>query len=143
MSFDLRIEANDLKINPDGTIQTVRDNEKLVQDIVKAILTTLGSNRFHNWYGSLLSSAMIGQVLDASMAEIEAESAISNTLSNLIALQKSQAQFQYVSAGETIAAVRDISVTRDETDPRQYQITVSVLTKKLTIVEETFSLTVG
>lgn len=143
MSFDLRIEANDLKINPDGTIQTVRDNEKLIQDIVKALLTTLGSNRFHNWYGSLLSSAMIGQVLDASLAEIEAERAVSNTLSNLIALQKTQAQTQYVSAGESIATIRDIGVTRDEIDPRQYQITVSVLTKKLTIVEETFDLTVG
>lgn len=143
MSFDLKIEANDLKINPDGTIQTVRDNDKLVQDIVKALLTTLGSNRFHNWYGSLLSSAMIGQVLDATLAEIEAERTISNTFSNLISLQKAQAQTQYVSAGETIAAIRDISVIRNETDPRQYQITVSVLTKKLTIVEETFTLTVG
>lgn len=143
MSFDLRIEANDLKINPDGSIQTVRDNEKLVQDIVKALLTTLGSNRFHNWYGSILSAAMIGQILDPSLAEIEAERAISNTLSNLIALQKAQAQIQYVSAGETIATIRDIAVVRDEMDPRQYQITISVLTKKLTIVEETFSLTVG
>jgi hypothetical protein len=143
MSFDLRIEANDLKINPDGTIQTVRDNEKLIQDIVKALLTTLGSNRFHNWYGSVLAASMIGQVLDSSLAEIEAERAISNTLSNIIALQKAQAQIQYVSAGETIASIRDISVVRDETDPRQYQITVAVLTKKLTIVEETFSLTVG
>lgn len=143
MSFDLKIEANDLKINPDGTIQTVRDNDKLVQDIVKALLTTLGSNRFHNWYGSLLSSAMIGQVLDATLAEIEAERTISNTFSNLISLQKAQAQTQYVSAGETIAAIRDISIIRNETDPRQYQITVSVLTKKLTIVEETFTLTVG
>lgn len=140
MSFDLRIVNNDLSINPDGTVQTVRDNEKLVQDIIKALLTPFGSNKFYKWYGNAIAGRIVGEALDDTMLQIEAERSVQDTLSNIISLQKSQAKYQYVSAGETMAAIREISVVRDETDPRQYQITVSVLTRKLTIVEETFTL---
>jgi len=142
MSFDLRIESNDLAINNDGSIQTVRDNDKLIQDIIKAILTTIGSNKFHKWYGNALSASVIGQALDMVTIEAEAQRTIQNTLSTLIALQNAQARIQYVSAGETIAVIRHISVLRDEQDPRQFQVTVSVLTRKLNVVEETFELRV-
>jgi len=142
MSFDLKIENNDLDLNPDGTLQTVHDNNKLAQDIIKAILTPLGSNRFFRWYGSMITARVIGNVLSASQTEIEVERAIQNTLSNLVALQKVQSRTQYVSAGETIAAIRSVSSARNPEDPRQWEITVSVLTRKLTLVEETFSLRV-
>jgi hypothetical protein len=142
VSFDLKIENNNLVINPDGTLQTVSDNPKLVQDIIKALLTPLGSNRFFRWYGNSLASTIVSENLDDVMIEIEAERSIQDTLGNLLILQKEQAKNQYVSAGETIAAIREISVTRDDVDPRQYQVTVSVLTRKLTLVEETFSLRV-
>ncbi|MFA5048812.1 MAG: hypothetical protein WC516_07335 [Patescibacteria group bacterium] len=141
MSFDLRIENNDLKINPDGSIQTVRDNQKLIQDIIKALLTTTGDNKFFSWYGSSLSLNLIGQVLDNDFVTSEAERSIQNTLSQLISLQNAQARTQYVSAGEMIAAIRNVTVLRSNIDPRQYDITVSVLTRKLNVVEETFSLT--
>jgi hypothetical protein len=140
MSFDLKIENNDLIINPDGSIQTVRDNEKLEQDIIKALLTTLGSNNFHKWYGNSLGASVIGQSMNVNTIATVAESDIQNTLSTIMALQNMQARTQYVAAGEIIAAIRNISVLRDNTDPRQFEITVSVLTRKLNIVETTFSL---
>lgn len=140
MSFDLKIENNDLALNPDGTLQTVRDNAKLAQDIVKGILTPLGSNKFFRWYGSTVSVRTIGQVLDATVTQTEIERSIQDFLSNLISLQKAQARVQYVSAGEQIAAIRSVSALRDPNDPRQWQILVSVLTRKLTVVEETFTL---
>lgn len=140
MSFDLKITNNDLAINSDGSLQTVRNNDKLVQDILKAILTPLGSNKFFKWYGCLVGQRVIGQVLDASLMETEIQRSIQDTLSNVIALQKAQAQSQYVSPGESIAAVMDIMVLRNDSDPRQYEIYVSVLTKKLTVAETTFTL---
>lgn len=140
MSFDLRIENNDLKINVDGSIQTVRDNQKLIQDIIKALLTTTGDNKFFPWYGSSLSLNLIGQVLDNDFVTSEAERSIQNTLSQIISLQNAQSRTQYVSAGEMIAAIRSVTVLRSNTDPRQYEITISVLTRKLNVVEETFSL---
>ena len=142
MSFDLKIENKDLSINPDGTVKTVRDNEKLKQDIIKAILTPLGSNPFHQWYGSTLSQRTIGMALDAGHTEAEAQRAIQNTLTNLVALQKAQARTQFVSPGETIASIQNVSVLRDDVDPRQWQIQVTVLTKQLTTVEESFTLRV-
>lgn len=140
MSFDLRIENNDLKINPDGSIQTVRDNEKLIQDIIKALLTQVGDNRFFPWYGNSLAGNLVGYILDSNTIASEAERSIQTTLSQLMALQKAQSQTQYVSAGEMIAAIRSVTVLRSNIDPRQIEITVSVLTRKLNIIEETFTL---
>lgn len=142
MSFDLKIESNDLILNNDGSVQTVRDNSKLLQDIIKAVLTEIGTNKFHKWYGNALAPSVIGQALDIVTIETEAQRTIQNTLNTLIALQNVQARTQYVSAGETIAAIRSIVVLRDNQDPRQFQISVSVLTRKLTIVEDTFELQV-
>lgn len=140
MSFDLKIVNNNLALNPDGTVQTVRDTAKLGQDIVKGVLTPLGSNKFFRWYGSTVSIKTVGQVLDATITQTEVERAIFDTLSNLVALQRAQARIQYVSAGEQIAAIQGVSAMRDPNDPRQWQILVSVLTRKLTVVEETFTL---
>lgn len=140
MSFDLKIVDNDLIFNVDGTLQTVINNDKLVQDITKAILTPIGSNRFFKWYGCALSSRVIGEVLDATLTQIEIQRSIQDTLINLISLQKAQARTQYVSAGESIAAIQEISVLKNMEDPRQYEIYVSVLTRKLTMAETTFIL---
>jgi phage baseplate assembly protein W len=142
MSFDLKIVGNDLALNPDGSVQTVRDNEKLKQDILKAILTARGSNRFHQWYGSVISERLIGQVLDANQLDAEAQVAVQETLSTLASLQTAQARVQYVSPGETLAGLSDVWVARDQTDPRQWSITVAALTRQLTVVEETFFLRV-
>lgn len=142
MSFDLKIEENNLSINPDGTIKTVRDNTKLSQDCIKALLTPLNSNIFYSWYGNALAATIIGESINNNLIEIEAERSIQNTLSNLSFLQKEQNKVQYVSAGEMIAAIQNVLVVQDDQDPRQYQITVSILTRKLTIIEETFSLQV-
>jgi hypothetical protein len=140
MSFDLKIANNDLNINNDGTLQTVFDNEKLTQDIVKSVLTPIGSNPFHRWIGSTINARIVGQVLDASHTEIEATRALQNTLTNLIALQNEQGKGQYVSPGEQIASILRISVIRNANDPTQWEVTVSVLTRKLTTVEESFTL---
>jgi phage baseplate assembly protein W len=142
MSFDLKITNNRLEINPDGSIQTVRDNEKLIQDILKIVLTSSGSNKIFPWYGSALGTRVIGNVLDTTQLETEISRSVQTALSNLIALQKAQLRTQYVSAGESIAAVRDISVLRSDEDPRLYEINISVLTRKLTVVEDTFLLKV-
>ena len=140
MSFDLKIDNNDLNLNPDGTLQTVHDNNKLAQDIIKAVLTPLGSNKFFRWYGSMIGARVIGNVLSASQIESEVERAVYNTLSNIVALQKVQSRSQYVSAGEAIAAIKNVSLARNPVDPRQWEITITVLTRKLTVVEETFGL---
>jgi hypothetical protein len=140
MSFDLKLVDNDLDLNTDGTLQTIRDNSKLVQDILKAILTEQGENPFHRWYGGVISLRLIGNVLDANQGATEAERAIQDTLATLVALQREQARVQYVSPGETLATLKSVDVLRDDTDPRKWQVTVAVITRALTVVEVTFGL---
>lgn len=142
MSFDLKIINNKLSINPNGSLQTVRDNEKLIQDILKIVLTSSGSNKIFHWYGSTLGTSVIGNVLEQSQLETEISRSIQSALNNLIALQKAQSRTQYVSAGETIAAIRGVYVLKSDEDPRLYEIGISVLTRKLNVVEDTFTLKV-
>lgn len=139
MSFDLKIEFNDLLIGNNGDLAIVRNNEKLGQDIIKGVLTPLGSNRFFGWYGSGLNINIIGQVLDRSIREIEIQRSIEDVLNNIVKLQKAQSRDQYVSPSEQIASIKDISVF-NETDPRLYSISISVITRQMTEVNETFEL---
>ncbi len=140
MSFDLKLENNDITIGTDGSVKIVLDNDKLLQDVLKIILTPQGSNRFYKWYGSALSERIIGTVLSPFTTEVEITRSIEESLNNLMYLQQNQSRFQYVSAPETIAAISSIYSERTEDDPRVYNIYVSVLTKKLTLVETTFQL---
>jgi hypothetical protein len=140
MSFDLKLENNDLSIGTDGSVKIVMDNDKLLQDVLKIILTPQGSNRFYKWYGSAMSERIIGTVLGPFLTEVEITRSIEESLNNLMFLQQGQSKYQYVSAPETIAAINDIYSERAEEDPRLYNIFVSVFTKKLTLVETTFQL---
>lgn len=140
MSFDLKIESNDLVIGANGDVDIVQDNEKLGQEVVKGILTPLGGNRFFRWYGSAINLRTVGQILDDSILEMEAQRSVEDLLNNIIKLQKVQSREQYVSPGEMIASVRDISVLRNQEDPRQYEVVVSLITRQLTEVNETFQL---
>ena len=142
MSFDLRILNNDLAINPDGTIQTVENNEKLIQDVLKAILTPLGSNIFFKWYGNNITNRVVGQNLPPQLLDLEIKRGIEDSIFNIMSMQKSQARSQYVSAAETISSINEISVLRNEEDPRQFEIYIAILTKKLNVIETTFSVRV-
>lgn len=131
MSFDLKISNGDLVIN-NGKLQTVIDSEKLIQDILKICLTSAGTNPLHPWYGSFLSRTVIGNALENAVVVQIAESQLQTALENLKKLQDIQLKsFQRVSADEQISAILDISIIRNQIDPRLYNISVNVLTKSM------------
>jgi phage baseplate assembly protein W len=134
MSFDLSLEKGDIKISSDGSVKTVSNNAKLKQDIVKILLTELGDNRFHPKYGSHIGALQIGHYADAKLISLDLESSARKAVGNLIALQSGQSRRQKLSPGEVIVDILKVSVTRDQVDPRLYNIFVSVLTKSLTEV---------
>lgn len=139
MSFDLKIEGNDLTLGANGDIAILTDNNKLSQEIIKAIITPLGSNRFFKWYGSTIGAKIIGKVLPYGMAELEAQRSIEDTINNIVALKKAQSRVQYVSPAETIANIQEISVLRSLEDPRQFEVVIVILTRQLTEITETFA----
>jgi phage baseplate assembly protein W len=140
MSFDLQLIDDDLSIKPDGKIRTVTDTPKLRQDILKAIVTELGSNRFHQWYGCNVNEGIIGQNLPMGILEAEIVSSITETLNRIKALQKTQAVSQYVTLSEMISEVGPIFVSRNPADTRQLNIVVTVYTRQLTKIEEVFTI---
>ena len=127
MSFDLKMEYGDLVLNND--FQLVYSNEKLIQDMAKMVLTTKGSNPYHPGVGSTVTEESIGRALGISESQMEAS--ISEALELLSALQSQQSRVQRVSPGELLAQIQNITVVRDETDSRQFNVLIEVLTQEL------------
>jgi len=140
MSFDLELINSDLSIKPDGTIRTVDKTDKLRQDIIKIILTPIGSVKFHPWYGSSVNDGLIGETVPDNMLFQDINTSILQSLSKLQTLQRSQATSQRVSLAEMIASVRDILVQRNPSDPRQVNAIILVIAKDFNTVEESFGI---
>lgn len=129
MSFDLKIKNGDLFIN-NGVLQTVVDSEKLIQDILKICLTTAGTNPLHPWYGSFISRTIVGNPLHSSVLVQIAKSQLNTALDNLKNLQTQQVKsFQRVSADEQIHHIQDISIIRNQIDPRLFDVQIIAKTK--------------
>lgn len=143
MSFDLALNMGDLKINNDGTIDTVAGNSKLRQDILKILLTEVGSNKFHPKYGSHIGALQIGSSSDNRLISLDLESSARTALENLMSLQRSQSRRQSLSSGEIILDILDVKVTRDTVDPRLYNIFISVLTQELTEVRSSVTIRIA
>ena len=134
MSFDLKIKNGDLIIDKTGVIEPVIGNSKLKQDILKILLTDVGDNKYHKRYGSMLGKIRVGSITDEKIIKLDLEKSVRNALNNLMSLQRSQAKRQTLSSGEIISKVLNISIFRDDSDPRAYNIMVSVLTGEITEV---------
>jgi phage baseplate assembly protein W len=143
MSFDLTLERGDIKIMAGGSISLVVGNAKLRQDILKILLTELGDNKFHPKYGSYIGSLQIGHQVDNKLISLDLESSARDAVRNLMSLQRSQARRQSLTPGELIIKIIDISVARDEVDPRLYNIFVSVLTQELTEVRDNITVRIA
>jgi phage baseplate assembly protein W len=140
MSIDLKIVNGDLVINQ-GALQTVQDSEKLIQDILKILLTDVGADPLQPAYGSYLSRSIIGNPMQNSAITQIAKSQINTCMVNLQQLQMLQVKsFQKVSADEQLAAITGISVIRSAFDPRLFNIKVSGLTKGYQPVSTAFTL---
>jgi hypothetical protein len=57
-----------------------------------------------------------------------------------MSLQREQSKRQLLSSSEIILDVKNISVERDEEDPRLYNIFISILTQKLEQINEVITI---
>lgn len=137
MSFDLKLEDGDLKIQ-NGDLQLVQDNEKLIQDALKILITPIGANKAHPWYGCDVGQALVGGIFDKGFTNDVATQQVVAAMDNLQILQKSQARNQVLTAGETIAAIKDVYVNTSPKDQRVVELKVTLLTNALTLVSVKF-----
>lgn len=130
MSFDLRIKDGDVVIGQNGDVEIVENTDKLVQDILKIVLTPIGSNPFHPWYGSPISKSLVGRALEEDFISSIATQQLQTSLDRLMSLQQAQLkENQLVTASEQIAAVQRVLVERNISDPRFYTIFLTILSK--------------
>jgi len=141
VSFDLKLESGDIKFSPEGELDTVTGFDKLKQDVIKILLTEVGENDYHPWYGSKLGQAVVGRATTFNITLRNVELAVTTSLENLAFLQNEQLQYQTVTPAEAISAINFVNVEREPLDPRQWNIRVSVFTKALTEISEDFSIT--
>jgi len=140
MSFDFLLIENDLKLDAEGKIKTVEGTQKLRQDILKIILSSLGSNRFHPWYGCSVSEETVGKNLPDNLLLLTIQTSIRQSLERLQKLQQQQQTSQKVSLSELIQTIGPINAYRNPDDLRQIKIDVIVYTRQLTEVKESFTL---
>lgn len=140
MSFDLKIINGDL-VMKNGDLRKVEDSEKLIQDILKILLTEVGSNPNHPYYGSSISKSLIGSALDKNLLTQISESQIKNCLDVLKKLQEDQVKsFKFVTADEQIQQISSIKITKNISDPRYYDITIKAISKGRKPITSEFSI---
>ena len=139
MSFDLKIVAGDLRIE-NGDLALIKGSDKLKQDIVKVALTELGSNPVQPWYGSLLSSNLIGSGLPSDIVISTVKSQIEKSIEMLKQLQADQiSKGQKLTPDEQISFIKGISVVQDTKNPQVLRVGISVLTRAFGQVNASFT----
>ena len=141
MSFDLKVSGGDLVIDTNSDVKTVQDSEKLIQDVLKMLMTEQGSNIWWPWYGSTLAGSMIGSPFESQFISSVAENQIRSSLETLQNLQSDQASRQTVTPAELLAAIKSVNVQRNQINPTFFSISLSILTKNLTVVNTSFNVT--
>lgn len=134
MSFDLKLNNGDLQIGSNGDLSTVSDTDKLIQDLLKIVLTPINGNPFQPSYGSYLTNTLIGSILDDNFTISSAQTQIITSLQNYMKEQKKQAQRQIVTPAESLAAVQKVEVIKNPVDSRFWEVAVNVLTRDFTAV---------
>ena len=140
MSFDLKLIGGSLKIGSNGDLETVRDNDKLRQDILKLLMTPIGGNKANGWYGSSISKFAIGNIFDMEFTKDAITQQIRAALDNYQIIQKSQSQNQTLTAAEQLLAIKDIYVNTNAQNQTKLEIKITVITGALTTLNVNFGI---
>jgi phage baseplate assembly protein W len=129
----------DVSFDRAGSFNVIAGHAKVSQQVLKILLTTVGSNRLNADYGSLLSQS-IGQRLDLAL-EFQIQQSVQTAINLLIDQQRQTTQD--LPLDETIVRLSALQLTRDANDPRVLQIVVKVTTADLEEVEAQLTLPVS
>lgn len=122
--FDLQFDYEYSNI---GRPYRVVNEEKLVQDMEKILLTIQGSSIYYPWYGTLMVS-LIGTKQPRRSLKLRLQKEIAQALDRLKSLQEQQETFQVVSDREFLFQVEGVSVV-DTEDPTLFRVFVRARTQ--------------
>ena len=114
-----------------GGTQYVTGINKLIQDVLKILFTTL--DKFYLSYGTQIQT-LIGKNLNKTTVIHTLGKEISNALAFLQSLQSQQMKFQSIAADEFIQNIQTLQIdnladlTGDMNDSTSYKVNISILT---------------
>jgi hypothetical protein len=116
---------NDYNFDTYGEIKLIENENLLYQACMKILLTDIGSNPFHTWYGSSIQS-LIGAKMVTNVAG-ELRKLTLNALSKVQEVQKTQRMHQTVTPKELLYTVSSLDVLIDEDNPQLITLDIAVM----------------
>lgn len=115
----------DYAIDALGRVVLIRDNEKLLQDVTKGVLTIKASNPYHPWYGTILDALIGSKIADFERLKLIISQDVQELFNNVKDLQIQQVDVQDVTDKERVEQLISVNTVRpDPTNPTL--VTVSI-----------------
>lgn len=121
----LRVEQ-DYRFDDNGVVVKVYNEQKLAQDVRKIVLTELGSNQFHKWYGTSIVGLLGSKITNASFIRAKMESDIRTALRRYSDTQRLQERAApgTVDPRERFGSILQLEVQQDAIEPTAYNILI-------------------
>jgi len=128
---------DDYEYDQTGNKIIVENEDKLIQDLRKYIVTIQGSNLVHPWYGTALDS-MIGQKFAEDFIRMQISTEIQNAVRDLKNLQVQQENYQTVTDREFVGYINNLTINQNTTDLSIWQVYAEVVTQagSFSVLEE-------
>ncbi len=101
---------NDFRFEANGGLQKVQGTDLLYQNIAKTLLTEVGSNSYHRWYGSN-AMKLIGQKNNAAL-QVSLRLSVQQALNKFQRLQQDLKKFQDITLEERLVSVESVDVAQ-------------------------------
>jgi hypothetical protein len=104
---------NDISYSKLGKVLTVENEEKLLQEVKKGLITYLGSNPFHTWIGTEIYQLIGSKAYNLEVIKARIIQEISQYLEKYLDIQIQQSQYQDVTLREAFHSLLAVDVVVD------------------------------
>lgn len=108
-----------------GSPKIIVDENLLYQQLQKLLLTRLGSNPYHAWYGTSIPSRIGNKTSNLTATQLKEE--VRRALTNFQTVQREQAKYQALSLKEQLYRVVRVDAFPHKEDPTLYYVEVEVM----------------
>ena len=125
----LRI-VDDITFGGTGKVNKVEQEDKLIQDLLKIVITSLKSNPFYEWYGTSLVSLIGSKIVNSTQLETRITKEVTTAILNLKQMQKNQIAYQdkKIDPRELILRPIAVSTRQNPNDPTYFEVRAVVQT---------------
>jgi len=127
--------VDDYEYINDRDMRTTRDEELLLQNVEKYIITKIESNPFHSWIGTGLHTLIGSKILDNDLLTTRMTEQVNAAIDKLKTVQRQlQASGREVTQGELFGDLLSLEVFQQD-DPSVYNIVVKFTSQSGKVLE--------